>query len=423
MKIDPQTGLVKVSGWPMGVDNRRADFDLPDDTLRDGVNVDVLTSGQLRRRRGVSRVVPDSNAHSIFANAQRMVWATPTTLRMMDTTGGVKTLLTDTRLANTLSWVDMDGVMYFSNEQINGIVNASGAYEPWGIAVPTTAPTLVAPTGPYMFQVTCTFVTSTGEESGAPLGAQVSTTDPAQIVLMNIPQSADSRVVATRIYATEIDGEAFFRVVDIPAGLTTYAIEGPFGGGMSLTTQFNGPPPPGQLLEVHKGVIYIASGNTVWYTMPFRPRMVNNQKAFFQYPERVTLIKGVSAVGARVRHLDGMFVSSNALVFLRSVGSEEVEQIPIAPIRAVEGAVCNLPQTTDIMIFTDRGFVRCRQGGEIEMLTEKQLAPDRYNKGTMGHVQFNGHQAIIAIFDTPTTAGYASPDYAAGDALRRSELA
>ena len=418
MKLDPQTGKVNYGGWAKGVDNRRSDDDIDDDSLRDAVNVDVSVSGRVRMRRGITQTLAMAGAHSLFSDGQRMLFATASSLRGVTFPGPIASLLlTDARLRNPLSYVSVNGVTYFSNELINGKVNTAGAYEPWGVVPPTTQPVCTgSPVGTgtaRLYQVSCTFITASGMESGSTLlPVSVTCGDPANIVASSIPQSSDSRVVATRLYATNIDGEIFYRDQDVPAGVTSVAMNGFFGKGGPFSSQFMSPPPAGQLVEYLNGIIYIAQGSTLWHTEPMNYDLHTPRKNFFSFGSRITMIKAVP---------DGLFVSADQTYFLERVGTEEVRRRVVLPHKAIEGAACSVPDSTDVLWFSERGFVRGGIGGNVRLLTDAQVAVDSYARGALSFDENNGQRTVVAVLNGPT-AGAAASEFTAADAIRRAEI-
>ena len=56
-------------GWPSGMDNIHADYELDAKTLRRAVNADVLDSGKIRRRKGFSPFLSEPGAHSLWASS------------------------------------------------------------------------------------------------------------------------------------------------------------------------------------------------------------------------------------------------------------------------------------------------------------------------------------------------------------------
>lgn len=418
MKLDPNTGKAKYAGWAKGVDNRRADYDVADDALRDGVNVDISVTGRVQMRRGIAQAVAMAGAHSVFSDGVRMVWATPTTLRLAGTALAPSLLLTDSKLADPLSYVALNGTIYFSNERINGKITAAGAYEAWGLVPPATQPVCVgSPVAvggtPRQYQVTCTFVAADGRESGSNLvPVSVVCGDPPNIVASSIPQSTDARVVATRLYVTNIDGEIFYRDQDVPVGVTSVAMNGFFGSGGPLRTQYGQNPPLGQLLEYLNGRIYIAQGNVLWNTEALNYDLHVPMKHFMMFADRITLVKAVP---------DGLYVSSDQTYFIGNAGTDDVARKVVVPCKAIEGAACNLPDSTDVIWFSERGFVRGSNGGAVKLITDSQLAVDKYTRGALSFDENDGRRSIIASLTGPT-AGNPSNDFLAAEAIRRAEI-
>jgi len=153
------------------------------------------------------------------------------------------------------------------------------------------------------------------------------------------------------------------------------------------------PPPPGQLIAHSNGQIWIASGSTLYHTEPSYYDYVDYTSAFFVFPERITLLHATRY---------GVYIGSDKIFFLPNAGTADVTKNPLLPARAVEGAVTTLPDSQDVVFMTDRGFVRATQEGQIAATTEDTLAVDRYERGAMGYVNFNGHKSVVAAMKNTT---------------------
>lgn len=402
----------RVSGWERGMDNRLSSIDIPSDILRNAVNVDVLTSGKVRRRRGIVQRAASAGAHSMFSDNVRMLWATANELKLMNLNFVQSTLLTDVRLASRLSMVTVNNETYFVNESITGKVKADNTHEAWGVTGPTQAPTCVSlDTAPLniQYQVTCTFVLASGEESGAPIGRKVVGGADGVISLTNIPVSSDSRVSRVCIYVSDMDGTVFYKYVDLPNGTTTFLIRGPYGTGKKLMTQFMEPMPPGQLVEYYNGRLYVAVGNVVVFTDALRYGLYRPDFNFYMFPERVTLLKAVD---------DGLYISSDITYFLggdpkvaAKPSAASVDLMPVLPYKAIEGAACDLSYAHDVMWLSERGFVRGGAGGKVTNLTEDHIAMDAATRGCIGMMETNGLKSVVAIMRESTTNPIASNDY------------
>lgn len=412
---------IRMDGFPKGVDNLRANYDLPQGVLRDGLNVDVLESGRVRMRRGITQAIADAGAHSVFSDGARMVYATPTALKIATPNLAVTTLLSSAFFATPLSYLSLHGEIYFSNEYIHGIVNALGTYEAWGVTPPAAAPALAATAGTRTVMVTCTFLiarraidgTTVYEESGAPLGRAVLCGDSPVISVTGIPQSPDPRYVATRLYVTGLNGTVFFQQADVPAGITSYVVGGNLALGDQLRTQFMQPPPLGQYIDYCDGRIVIAAGANVFPTQPMRYGLWDPSEDYLMYPERVTLLAAVE---------NGIYTSADATYFEPGIGTVNVEHRLVAPYKAIEGGAVKVPNSKDVIWLSERGFMRGSPGGAAKNLTEEQLALTRYSRAALGVLEDDGHKAVIAITQGGTASPLVAPDYVNAEISRLAEL-
>jgi hypothetical protein len=424
---------VKHDGWPKGMDNRRKDFELGEGVLRDGLNVDVLNSGKVRRRSGPgTQAFAESGAHSVHADGTALLWGTSSTLRRGAPGTNAATLLTDPHLAKPLSWLTLHGKTYFSNEDVNGSVNVLGAYEPWGIVPPAAPPVASSTTSTVgvdrLVQVTCTFLfrtvaldgTTVLEESGAPLPTQVHTDDTAALSLFNIPQSSDARFAGVRLYLSALDGSMLFREVDLPPGITFWSVKAPFGKGQPLEVLLNSNPPPGQLIEHHHGSIFIASGNTLYETVPLRYGQVDNDKRFFMFSERITMVLSVPQGESRVER-PGVFISADHTYFLEEAGTAEAQLRRVFDYKAIEGAAMHLPDSKEVMWLSERGVVKGFSGGRAQNMTEGQIAMDDFTRAAMGLLERNGHRSVMVVGQSSTPTTLLSTDWVADEAAREVE--
>lgn len=410
----------KLEGWGRGMNNRRPDVDLPVDLLRNAVNVDVLTSGKVRRRKGISQVIADAGAHSVFGHDDRLLWATASALKACDRNFVARTLLTSAKFDLPLSYIMFNGVTYFSNEKINGTINQAGAYAPWGIVPPSGGPVLAsldAGKRIRQYAVTCTFVIKSGgieiEESGAPVGNVCVGGDDGVILAASIPQPSDARVTHVRLYATDIDGQEFYQHVDLPIGVTAYTIRRPYGLGKQLRSQFLAPPPPGQLLAAYKGRIYVASGNILYFTEPLYYGAYHTARGYFMFSERITMLKASN---------DGIFISADYTYFIAGGQPKSAELKPLLPYKAIEGAACDVPNSNDVMWMSERGLVYGRASGAAENVTEEQMAMDYATRACLGVMELNGSKHALAVAKHSTASLLQADDFTTAEATRDADF-
>jgi hypothetical protein len=262
-------------------------------------------------------------------------------------------------------------------------------------------------------------VLASGEESGAPLGRAVVAGDSPVLSISSIPQSSDARVVATRVYITDIDGTVFYAQTDVPVGTTTLIARGPYGVGQKLTTQFMAPPPPGQFIDYTNGRIYVASGSTVYMTQPLRYNLCDlggpdtKQHDFFMYSNRVTMLRAVD---------NGVFVGSDMIYYINNSGLPSANQTPLLPYPAIEGASCDIPNSRDVLFLTTRGFIQGKYDGSVKNLTEDRIAVDSAVRACMSVVEINGSKSVVAIMQESTVNPLASSEYLEAEAERAAEV-
>jgi hypothetical protein len=422
----------RLDTWARGMDNRRSNSDIPADMVRMAVNVDALLSGRMRRRRGISQVVADANAHSVFGGENRLYWATPTTLKSCDINfDNPITHLTSPLLANPISFFEHQGAVYFSNEQINGKIVGT-TYQPWGIVPPSVAPvssgitsTITDPMSPFFpsitparqkqiarnYALTCTFVIKQNgieiEESGAPAGL-LGISDDSGYLSFNVPQPTDARVTHTRIYVADMNGTAYFQALEVPVGQTTATLNHPYTLGKQLTTQFLMNPPPGQFIVYRHGRFFIAAGNILYFTEPLRYGGVHAVHGFFMYPERITMLIAVD---------DGIYLSSDQTYFLSGTPEKgKITQDHVFPYRAIEGAATNFPDSNDAVWRSERGIVIGHSGGKAENVTESQIALDTVQRATIGFIETNGARRIVTIAKDSSPSPLQNKDYTDAEA-------
>lgn len=403
-----------MKGWPAGMDSRQPDYAITVDALRDAVNVDVLVSGKIRRRRGIEQKIADAGAHSLYSDGARLLWATQTALKRTDTAFIPTTVLTDNRVSAPLSYVSVAGTTYFSNESIAGKITTAGLYEPWGIVLPSAAPVATGPGGDRYQQVTCTFLLASGEESGAPRGATALVSDTNRaIVLTSIPQPSDARVTGICIYATELDGEVFYRHTTLPVGTTTYTLNTPYGRGQALRTMFCGPPMPGQLLDTFDSRILVASGSVLWFTLPYAHGLSDYRDGYIPFSDRITMLLAVE---------EGVYISADRTYFLRGLGTPSMVLEDVLPYKAVERAAIHLPDSKDVLWFSERGFVRGTKGGEAANLTENRVTVEQGTSGCVGIVEFNGDKRYVAVIPDGADSPLIAEDFVAARQAQIDEV-
>jgi hypothetical protein len=289
------------------------------DTLWDGLNVEISHNSTLQRRYGFNRYCSAAFGTSeyplafySFKNTDGTIKAivdTPTRVAWFDSTS-LHTVFTKTSTAQT-SFQKVGDTLYFcdgvSAQKWDGTTTSG-----WGIASPTTAPTLTFSTtsGVLSPQTGYQYVflyknSSTGHVSTAsPVSASTGT-----LVLNNITlqgsSSSDPQVDKVDIYRTYDGGSVYYYLATVNNGGTwNYTDSTPDNGLndfiVAPLSHSNDAPPAGiSLVKFHMGRMWVAVGNLLYFAGG--PDVTNGvpEEAFppanvFKFPGKVTAMASTS---------------------------------------------------------------------------------------------------------------------------------
>jgi hypothetical protein len=419
-KLDPLSNRpVKLEGWRRGMNTLLRDDSLPLDALRRCVNYDIDDEGRIERRVGRDRVYTGSiQAGTLWSGKDRTLFVEggdlKELLRMSNGSYAALTLHASVGVY-PMSYLELNGQVYYSNPLVSGVITKIGVSRPWGLPAPVTQPNLTAggPGGQLAigrYQVAVTFLTSDGEESGTGVAAEVEvTTDGGTISLSSFPPPP-SGAAYVRVYCSHVHGEGLYRVADLPANTSIYQIVAVSNVATALLrTQFCERPPAGQLLEYHNGRVYIASGNVVWMTEPLRYGCVHQGRGFLLFPKPVTVLKAVS---------DGLFVCSDLTYFIQGFDTPQLKQREVLPYGGVYNTGVDLPNYDAVAWFSHQGITLGARSGEILNVMQDRVAVAQYGSGVMQVREMNGTRQIIANLKDAELPTFAAPDYVSLEAAR-----
>ena len=378
---------IPIKGWVKGVNTVLPEHSLPIDTLRSGVNVDILDSGKVRLRKGITAVIEETGIRSGISFERAIYFAQAGALKRLNSDGTVTTVksgLTDRRTA----FLILNEILYFSTGVESGLVR-NGAYEPWGAPDSMTPPVLATAAGVMasgVYQALATFVLASGEEGGCGRASSITGTG----ITITAP-AAPADVVAVRLYVTPPDGTTFYQVAEVAPGASVTFLTG-LPPGPACRTQFLQRPPPGVLLEEYRGQIYAASGNIVWITEPMYPGLCNMAEGFLAFPAPVTILKAT---------LDGIYVASDQIYFLAGTGPSTFELREALTCGAAFDSASELPGDGDILMITHRGMAIAKPSGVIELLQDTTAPSDVFASGATAFRETDGVRQLLGAGKLP----------------------
>jgi len=406
----------RYAGFAKGMNNILADVELPADQLRNAVNVDVLDSGKLRRRAGKTQIA-SGRAHSLWSNGSLALVFHAGALKQINPSLSLTTLA-DNLADRPISYTEAGLDVYWSNGSDYGRISG-GANQPWGVEVPTVAPALVASSGGALpagsYQGAVTFVTATGEESAA---SNVGATDvTAGTLTITVPQPTEPQVTGIRLYLTAPNGELFCAIVEVAVGVLTYAVVGLPVYGRELKTQFMARMIPCDIIAHWRGHIFGASGNTLWHTEPYAFGLMRPAANYHQFPTDIRLVVPVTT---------GIYVVCDKTYWMGhqshvtgGMGVQTVGVHEVAPYSAALRSSCSIPDSPDMMWFTDRGLVLARENGKLELLQIDNVFPGAYNNGAVFIREKDSIRQVVASVQNPHTGSeLAAQDWMEAEIVR-----
>ncbi len=400
--------------FPLGINNRARETDLPEGTLRLAENIDITNGGNLLCRKGL-RLVASGSFHSLYCSPNFLLLVKNGVLSRMDSSGTITSLVT-LDVNSTVSYAQFNSSIYWSTLYEQGLITAAGDTGYFGINTP---PKIVAAAvsnsgglfaGDYL--VTQTAVLLDGLESGAPEPVTVNVAAGGGIDV-TVPTGATFNV-----YITPANGSSkeLRFALQLPSGGS--ATIGVGDRGKLLESLFATKPYPGQILRLHKGRLWVARGATIWVTSSSSPHWLFPATGYFQIEENITLLEAVE---------DGLYIGTNNKTwFLRGNNPEEMTMQQVSSIGAVSGTglgefpydvfAGQAAQVKQCAWLDKEGYICIgKSGGIILRPTKANYCAGNTLNGVLGFRQYNGlRQFIVALDSSGESSGLIADDTLVG---------
>jgi hypothetical protein len=405
-----EKSLLSMDGWPGGVNNRIRETEQK--TMREGVaipssqflkealNVDLTAEGHPIRRKG-SVELETGFAHSLWASDEfgifcivldGVLYFCPSA----DTSTAYASVSVNRYL--TVSYAKGNAGIYWSNGDELGYFDVSTrSARNWGVpvgAAPANSGTYRVDTEARDVQmsrlVAVTYVDQWGLEGGA---SELATLDDSQPI--EITQNFPAGVLEARVYASDLNSETLYHVKTI-YGPTTVAVNDFQPKGEVLKTASMKSPKAGQLVAHHKGRVYIARNQTVFFTEPLNHHLMRPSQGIFMFPSYITLLQPAEN-GIYVGHDEGV-------VFLSFTDPYEVRQTHVSRFAPVAESGTRLPgkwfgqPLSELPVWwnTDGVLVLGLPDGQLTELTRDRLAVPEYAKGAVSYREQDGMAHIVS---------------------------
>ena len=402
---------VTLEGWPTGINNVAKETALPETALRDALNADLDNAGKPRRRVGRTKVYTGTDVHSLHGAVCGAVFVEGSELKSLlpdNTASSIGDLVSNSRVdyetLNERTYLTNGFEVWYLDKDANLTLN--GTAHPEGQPIPGFS-SLVGSLESGRYLLAVTFVGADGEESGATLAIEVTTSQRGAITLSSIPQNSEATHV--RIYCTEPGGQVLREFAEIPMGTTSYVITRTVQGRV-LETQFMRRLPPGRIIREYNGRLYTADGDTLYYSEALRYGLYAPANNFIRFAEPVTIVQPV---------VNGMFVVSDKTYFLSGDNPKEFRQIVVSDQKGIfgtgqtfRGSVFDPELVGDVAYwYSPVGAMLGLPGGVLRPLMEGSVALPEYEEGVTALREENGiRQAVTALRGSGTAAKFALGD-------------
>lgn len=398
---------VNLGPWPIGMNNRAPDYAMPTDkygkpiALRNAVNVDVNDSGLLTRRDGFIKIYAGLSTRSGFSCSIGTYFVEGSLLKKLNADNTAITLFTGVTGTN-VTYEEFNNVVYFSDGVVTKKIHSDNSVTEWGMSSPA-APVLsgisgVFGAGTYIGAIT--FVDALGAESGASEFRSVTLAANAGVKFDSLPTSTDPQATKIRLYLSAPNGTTLFLAGEVTIGTLSYSIStGRYDNGQPLSLQFVSKPPPGRIVRQFRGRMYIADGKTIWYTDPGSLDHVRLADNFYQFTDDVTVMEPV---------LGGIWIVADKTYFYPGSGPDNFTQQSMLDYGALYGTAKRVPNSNDVMWYSDRGAVIATQDGQIKNLQEEHVATETGISGAALIRESDGVRQFIASIQNPVVSPLAA---------------
>ena len=357
-----------------GINNATDVNKLPDGFVRECIDFNINKS-DLRTQR-VGYTSKDTATYSCIGGDDKRCFAVRNS-NLVEVTESAGTYSFTTIKASIgaveLDFAECDNNYYYVGSSVNGVIKSS-ANKSLGLPSVATQPTLTeASSGSLLkgvYLVACTFLDSTGLESGTVAPSSITiTADGKKIALSNIPTSANADVATVAIYVSGRNGGELYRQATVNNGVTTANISSVNTNNFALMTVGISPAPYGSIIAYHYSHLYIANGSYLFYCEKFRYHHWKPEN-HYKMPSTITGVMSCET-GLWVTTLDGLYWISGRTPKHDIEGQSDFINAKKSDAVMLKGADQKIPAeylgtgTHGYIVTTDQGIFILADGGQF----------------------------------------------------------
>ena len=368
-----------------------------DGYLKELVNLDIDKSNNLTKRKGFTSQ-DTSNYHSLWSDGLHMFAVKDGDLVEIKADSS-SSLLVSSIGDSRVTYDYLDGRYYYTSKFKSGQIKDSVAY-PWGIT-PSNLQLTLGETGGTLakgsYQVSYTYETSDGRESGSSVATVIEVGENSSILVSDIQVSSNSEVAFVNLYITQTNGDDFYRIGQYANGLLSITISEMIGD-RPLETFNLYDAPSGSIVKWAHGRFYIVQDNIVWFSQPYEYDLFNLKDDYWYFDEEVTALCPTP---------DGLWISSDKIYYVAGkdptsarLTEKEIAKVVRGSDVKFSGAyifIENTPLGYKWLVTTDKGIFVLFNDGVILNISEQNISMPKAYDAASGFIQEDGINRYVSL--------------------------
>jgi hypothetical protein len=172
------------------------------------------------------------------------------------------------------------------------------------------------------------------------------------------------------------------------------------------------PMPAGDVVRWLNGRLYVAAGDTVYYSEPYAPTLFNPARNYILFPSTISMLETCQ---------NGLYVAADQTYWLGGDPSG-ASLDPVLPYGAVPGSSVQSPVKNECFWMSVRGLVRGDQNGVATNLQEAFVAVEPAQAGsTLFREQDGVRQVLSSLFGGEQTVT-AARSYMDAEVIRKETI-
>jgi hypothetical protein len=405
--------MVQIGPWPKGINNRSADYALPNDVARNLVNIDINNLGNGKRRKGCTRVYSGLFPKGGFSCPAGEYFIEQGKIKKFNI-NNTATVIFKEIIGTEYTWTYLNNTIYFSDGNISlKIIN--DVVSKWGMLIPSS-PSIHSTPGTYgsgQYLAAVCWVDANGVESGASLITSVILQDNTGVIFSNLPISIDPQVVALRLYLSMPNGSELYHIANVNLGTIDYTITvGRYDDSNILEHTQVSPAPAGRIIRFHNGRAFVADEfGYVWYSDPLEFDHFRLGDNFLLFPQKVDIMEPVAG---------GIFFCyGDKTEFYSGDVEDGFTIIPLVDYGGIYGTGKSIPNSANVCWQSQRGMCIGTPDGNMKNIVEENVATETATKGTTLIKEKDGLRQFIASLHQTTPSPLAATSWIEAEIIRR----